>query len=134
MTVTSEPILPPLATPLLRGKTAIITGGAGGIGRVTAKLFADQGARVAIIDTAPSTPAVAKEIGGEHLGLTADVTDKSACDKAVAATIAAFGRTDILVPMAGPVNPGKTVEISREDYDLIVDAHLRGTFNICQTA
>ena len=78
MTVTSEPILPPLASPLLRGKTAIITGGAGGIGRATAKLFAGQGARVMITDTAPATETLAKELGDAHLGMVSDVTDKSA--------------------------------------------------------
>jgi len=134
MTIMSEPFLPPLASPLLRGKTAVITGGAGGIGRVTARLFADQGARVMVIDTAPNTEAFAKELGNAHFGLVADVTDMGACEKAAAAAQRAFGRIDILVTMAGPVNPGKTTEISRDDYDLIVDAHLRGTFNMCQAA
>src|SRR5689334_9261369 len=128
MPVTSEPILPPLSSPLLRGKTAIITGGAGGIGRATAKLFVDQGARVMVTDMAPGTEAFAKELGGAHLGLVLDVRDKNACDKAIAAAQRAFGRVDILVTMAGQVNPGKTTEISRDEYDLIVDAHLRGTF------
>jgi NAD(P)-dependent dehydrogenase (short-subunit alcohol dehydrogenase family) len=134
MSITSEPFLPPLASPLLRGKTAVITGGAGGIGRVTARLFANQGARVVVIDTAPNTETFAKDLGDAHLGLVADVGDKSACEKATTTARHAFGRIDILVTMAGQVNPGKTTEISRDDYDLIVDAHLRGTFNMCQAA
>lgn len=134
MNFESPPTLPPLAASLLHGKTAIITGGAGGIGRATARLFADQGARVAVIDTAAATEAFAKELGDKHLGLIADVSAKAACEEALAGALRAFKQLDILVTMAGPVNPGKTTEITREDYDLIVDAHLRGTFNMCQVA
>lgn len=134
MNFESPPSLPPLTSSLLLGKTAIITGGAGGIGRVTAKLFANQGARVALIDTASATEAIAKELGAKHLGLITDVSAKGACEDALAATLRAFSRLDILVTMAGPVNPGKTTEISPEDYNVIVDAHLRGTFNMCQAA
>ena len=134
MNVESPPSLPPLAAPLLQGKTAIITGGAGGIGRAMARLFAQQGARVAVIDAAPTTEAFAKELGEDHVGLVVDVSERNACEEALATTLRAFDRLDILVTMAGPVNPGKTTEISPEDYDVIVDAHLRGTFNMCQIA
>jgi NAD(P)-dependent dehydrogenase (short-subunit alcohol dehydrogenase family) len=127
-----EPSLPPLASSLLAGKTVLITGAAGGIGRVTAKLFADQGARVAVIDNADNTEPFAKELGTEHLGLVVDVRERDACEKAVAATVKAFGRLDILVTMAGPVFPGKIAEIPVDEYDLMIDVHLRGTFNMCQ--
>lgn len=132
MTATPEPTVPPLTSPLLRGKTVVLTGGTGGIGRVTARLFADHGARVAVIDTAPNTESFAKELGDAHLGLVADVSDKSACESAAAAVQRTFGRIDVLVTMAGPVFPGKTTEVTREDYDLLMDSHLRGTFNMCQ--
>ena len=132
MTATPEPTVPPLTSTLLRGKTIVLTGGTGGIGRVTAKLFADQGARVAVIDTAPNTGSFAKELGDAHLGLVVDVSDKSACENATALASRTFGRIDVLVTMAGPVFPGKTTEVTREDYDLLMDSHLRGTFNMCQ--
>ena len=134
MTATPEPTVPPLTSPLLRGKTVVLTGGTGGIGRVTARLFADQGARVAVIDTAPNTESFARELGDAHLGLVVDVSDKSACESATAAVQRTFGRIDVLVTMAGPVFPGKTTEVTREDYDLLMDSHLRGTFNMCQVA
>jgi NAD(P)-dependent dehydrogenase (short-subunit alcohol dehydrogenase family) len=134
MPVIAEPVLPPLSSTLLTGKSVVLTGGAGGIGRAAARLFAQQGARVAILDTAPTTPAVAGELGPSHLGLVVDVADKDACDKAVASVARIFGRIDVLVTMAGQVFPGKTTEVSREDYDLMMDMHLRGTFNMCQVA
>jgi NAD(P)-dependent dehydrogenase (short-subunit alcohol dehydrogenase family) len=134
MTVAPELSVPPLTLPLLRGKTAIITGGTGGIGRVTARLFADQGARVAVIDTASNTGLFAEELGEGHLGLVANVADKTACENALASALRAFGRLDVLVTMAGPVHPGKTTEITREDYDAMMEPHLRGTFNMCQSA
>ena len=132
MTTTSEPTLPPLTMPLLQDKTVILTGGAGGIGRVTARLFADQGARVAVIDNAPNTVSFAAELGKAHLGFVTDVGSKSACEDAVISATKAFARLDVLVTMAGPVFPGKTTEVTREDYDLLIDTHLRGTFNMCQ--
>jgi NAD(P)-dependent dehydrogenase (short-subunit alcohol dehydrogenase family) len=131
---TAEPSLPPLTSPLLAGKTVLITGGAGGIGRVTAKLFAQQGARVAVLDNAANTKPFAGELGAQHLGLVADVSERSACETALATALATFGKLDILVTMAGPVNPGKITEITPADYDLMVDTHLRGTFNMCQLA
>ena len=134
MAETLEPSLPPLASPLLRGKTVLITGAAGGIGRVTARLFADQGARVAVVDNATNTEPFAQELGSAHLGVVADVREKDACENALAATVRAFGGLDILVTMAGPVFPGKITEITADDYDLMVDIHLRGTFNMCQIA
>src|SRR5262249_8595691 len=63
-----------------------------------------------------------------------DVADRDACARTVATAVGSFGRLDILVTMAGPVNPGKTTDITRADYDLLIDAHLRGTFNMCQIA
>jgi NAD(P)-dependent dehydrogenase (short-subunit alcohol dehydrogenase family) len=130
----SEPTFNALDASLLQGKTALITGGAGGIGKATSRLFAAQGARVAVFDNASHTETFAKELGGTHLALTADVADRAGCDAAIAAAVRAFGRLDIVVTMAGPVHPGKTTEISAGDYDLMVDTHLRGTFNMCQAA
>src|ERR1700712_5657286 len=100
---------------LLRGKTAIITGGAGGIGRATAKLFAQSGARVAVFDTAPNTESFAGELGEGHFGQIVDVSDETACIKAVAKAAGALGRLDILVTMAGIVNPGGITSVETEE-------------------
>jgi len=119
---------------LLSGKTAIITGGAGGIGRVTAKVFADNGARVAVLDVAPNAATVAGELGAGHIGLTMDVTDEAACIKAADDVAAAFGQIDILVTMAGVVNPGGITTVAHDEYERTMRSHADGTFNMCRAA
>jgi len=121
-------------TNLLTGKTAIITGGAGGIGRVTARVFAENGARVAVLDTAPQTAAFAAELGGGHIGVTVDVGDEAACIGAADHVAAAFGRLDILVTMAGVVNPGGITDVAHEEYERTMRSHADGTFNMCRAA
>lgn len=122
------------SVPLLDGKTAIITGGAGGIGRATAKAFAQAGARVAVLDTAPNTQSFAAELGEGHLGVTVDVSDEAACMKAVAQAAERLGRLDILVTMAGIVNPGGITSVTHEEYEQTMRSHADGTFNMCRAA
>jgi NAD(P)-dependent dehydrogenase (short-subunit alcohol dehydrogenase family) len=120
---------------LLKDKVAVITGGAGlnGLGFATAKLMAAHGARVVVLDLAAAQPqAAAAELGPQHLGLVADVTDKASCDAAVAATLQAFGRIDILVNNAGITQPVSTLQITGADYDRILDVSLRGTLYMSQ--
>ncbi|WP_075257235.1 SDR family NAD(P)-dependent oxidoreductase [Herbaspirillum camelliae] len=120
---------------LLKDKVAVITGGAGinGLGYATARLMAEQGARVVVLDLAQADPAAAAaRIGSQHLGLVADVTDKASCDTAAAAILQQFGRIDILVNNAGITQPVKTLEITGADYDRILDVSLRGTLYMSQ--
>ena len=89
---------------LLKDKVAIITGGAGlnGLGFASAKMMAEQGATIVILDLARANPEdAAARIGAQHVGLVADVTDKAACEKAVQIALAKFGRIDVLVNNAG---------------------------------
>ena len=75
---------------LLKDKVAVITGGAGpnGLGFATARLMAQHGARVAMLDLARAEPATAAaKLGEGHLGVVADVTDKASCDAAIAAVL-----------------------------------------------
>lgn len=120
---------------LLKDKVAVITGGAGinGLGFATARQMAAQGAKVAILDLERADPrAAAARIGGGHLGLVADVTDKAACEAAAGRVLEAFGRIDFLMNNAGITQPVKTLEITAADYDRILDVSLRGTLYMSQ--
>jgi NAD(P)-dependent dehydrogenase (short-subunit alcohol dehydrogenase family) len=120
---------------LLKDKVAIITGGAGenGLGFATAKMMANQGARVVILDLEQANPtSVAKKLGDQHLGFVADVTNKTECEQAVKQVVAAMGKIDILFNNAGITQPRKTLEISAYDYDAVLDVSLRGTLYMSQ--
>ena len=120
---------------LLKDKVAIITGGAGpnGLGFATARMMAEQGATVAILDLERAHPArAAAALGPQHLGLVADVTHKSDCHAAVAAIGKALGRIDVLVNNAGITQAAQTLDITDDDYDRILDVSLRGTLHMSQ--
>ena len=120
---------------LLKDKVAVVTGGAGlnGLGFATAKMMAEQGARVVILDLAGANPqAAANRLGPQHMGLVADVTDKASCLAAVAEIQKAAGRIDILVNNAGITQPRKTLDITGDDYDAVLDVSLRGTLYASQ--
>lgn len=120
---------------LLEGQGAIITGAArlNGLGFAMAKMFADHGARCALLDLegeAPSKAAAALGVG--HTGLVCDVTDPEACKAATEGAQNAFGQIDILVNNAGISQPLKVMDISQANYDAVMDVNLRGTLNMSQ--
>ncbi len=120
---------------LLQDKVAVITGGAGpnGLGFAAAKMMAAHGARVAILDLERADPqGAAARLGADHLGVVADVTDKTACERAAAAVLTRFGRIDILVNNAGITQPRKVADITAADYDAVLDVSLRGTLYMSQ--
>src|SRR5690606_3222364 len=99
---------------LLENKTAVISGAAGprGIGLATARLFAQHGARVAIIDLNQDACALAAQgLGEAHIGMACDVADRDACERTAEQIIRAFGTVDILVNNAGITQPVKTMDI-----------------------
>jgi NAD(P)-dependent dehydrogenase (short-subunit alcohol dehydrogenase family) len=120
---------------LLADKVALITGGAGlnGLGFATARLMAAHGARVVILDLERADPSgAAAQLGPQHLGVVADVTDKASCERAAQAVLAQCGRIDILVNNAGITQPRKTADITAADYDAVLDVSLRGTLHMSQ--
>ncbi|SPF77584.1 SDR family NAD(P)-dependent oxidoreductase [Pseudoprimorskyibacter insulae] len=120
---------------LLEGQTAIITGAASarGLGKATAKLFAEHGCRVAILDlNAEAAEDAAADIGEAHIGLACDVTRKDDCVAAAAAVLEAFGQIDIVVNNAGITQPLKIMDITHENYDAVLDVNLLGTLNMSQ--
>ena len=119
----------------LKNKIALITGGASGIGRATAKLFAAEGATVVIADkNAAAVRAVAVEIGGKTLALTADVSKSADVQAIITETIAKHGRLDILFNNAGYGISGSVVETSEEDWDALMSVNVRGVFLGCKYA
>ncbi|AFT89121.1 short-chain dehydrogenase/reductase SDR [Paraburkholderia phenoliruptrix BR3459a] len=120
---------------LLENKVVIVTGAASprGIGKATAKALAAQGAHVVILDLREEdAKAAAADLGAGHLGLACDVTDKAACVKAAKAALERYGRIDGLVNNAGITQPVRTLDISAEGFDAIVDVNLRGTLHMSQ--
>src|SRR5579864_7051216 len=120
---------------LLDSKVVIVTGAASprGIGKATAKALAAQGARVVILDLREEdAKSAAADLGEGHLGLACDVTDKAACLSAARATLEKYGQIDGLINNAGITQPVRTLDITAENFDAIVDVNLRGTLYMSQ--
>ncbi|EHJ7645196.1 SDR family oxidoreductase [Salmonella enterica subsp. enterica serovar Senftenberg] len=120
---------------LLKDKVAIITGAASarGLGFATAKLFAENGAKVVIIDlNGEASEAAAAALGEGHLGLAANVADEVQVQAAIEQIVAKYGRVDVLVNNAGITQPLKLMDIKRANYDAVLDVSLRGTLLMSQ--
>ena len=112
----------------LLGKTALITGGARGIGRAFAQAYLQNGARVAIADIDRDLcQATATALGDQALAVHMDVSDPASITQAVDQTIAAFGQIDILINNAAVFSAAPIVEISPEDYARVFDINVKGT-------
>ncbi len=110
----------------LRGKRAIVTGGARGIGRAIAEGFLDEGAEVTIADlNAAAAKETAATLGAKASGLTLDVTDRASID-AMVETVSAAGPIDILVNNAAIFDMAPIVEITEESYDRVFAVNVKG--------
>lgn len=118
----------------LEGRRFLITGAVGGIGRATARCFADRGARLALLDLhADATRSVADEVGAEA-ALAADVSREHAVEEAVAGAERALGGLDGVVNIAG-INPKAPLdELSLAEWSRVLDVNLTGTFLVCRAA
>jgi NAD(P)-dependent dehydrogenase (short-subunit alcohol dehydrogenase family) len=120
---------------LLTGKTAAISGAASqrGIGLATARLFAQHGARVAILDIdGKAADMAATGLGAGHVGVRCDVADKASCEAARDSALSALGHVDILINNAGVTQPVKTMEIDAASWQRIIDINLTGVLNLSQ--
>ena len=117
----------------LEGKTALITGAARGIGKAFAEAYVREGARVAIadIDIARARDT-AREIGEAAIAVELDVTDQASIDAAVEATLARFGRIDILINNAAIFTAAPIVEIDRRDHERTFAINVTGTLFMMQ--
>jgi 3-oxoacyl-[acyl-carrier protein] reductase len=117
----------------LEGKVALITGGAQGIGKVTALLLAGKGADVAVSDiNLEGASKTAKEIEGlgrRGLALEGDVSSSADAQRIVATTVEQLGGIDILVNNAGITRDGLLLRMAEEDWDAVLNVNLKGTFN-----
>ncbi len=116
----------------LNGKTVIVTGGAGGIGRVTCRRFAEEGARVAVLDIdGDSAAAVAAGIVGDGaMSVAVDLTDHRAVADAVAAVESQLGPIEVLVNNAGWDRFTPFLKSEPEYWSKIIDINLKSALNI----
>jgi NAD(P)-dependent dehydrogenase (short-subunit alcohol dehydrogenase family) len=121
----------------LPGKVALITGGARGIGFETARALLARGASVVIadLDKEPAEAAAAQLHDTRAFGLTADVTDRAAMQRAVAATVERFGGLDVVVANAGIVSRVATFRaMSAESFERVLDVNLMGVWRTVEAA
>ena len=117
----------------LEGKTAIVTGGAMGLGRAIALSLADEGCNVVVADIGEEhAKQVAKEVharGPRALAISTDVTNGAEVQAMVDGTIGEFGHVDILVANAGVVGPqGPWADLTEEGFDHVVSVNFKGAF------
>ncbi len=115
-----------------KDRVVLVTGGGRGIGAATAARLGSEGARVVVsdMDLAP-----AQEVAGPINGLAVacDVTDRASVDDLVARAVRELGRLDVLVCCAGIIRDNLLFKMSDDDWDLVIDTHLKGTF-LCARA
>jgi NAD(P)-dependent dehydrogenase (short-subunit alcohol dehydrogenase family) len=119
----------------LKDKVALITGGASGIGRATAELFAREGARVAVADYSNDgrdTVQAIKTAGGEAVFVPVDVSDSGQVARMVEAALQAYGRIDVLFNGAGILYYGTVLETDEQAWNRVISINLTGTYLCCR--
>jgi 3-oxoacyl-[acyl-carrier protein] reductase len=117
---------------LLACKTAVITGGAQGIGRAIAELFVKEGARVVLGDlNLDAAESAAKKLGGPDVARAArcEVTSSADMDALIQTALDAFGSLDVMVNNAGITRDATMRTMTEEQFDQVIDVHLKGTWN-----
>jgi len=125
--------------PELKGRVAVVTGAAHGIGAVTARLFAEQNSRVALVDLdeagARKVESEIIAVGGTAMTVRTDVTDEKSVAAAFTTIVSAYGGVDVLINSAGGYGRLATVEdITVEEWDRTVALNLRSVFLVCKAA
>jgi 3-oxoacyl-[acyl-carrier protein] reductase len=123
----------------LEGKSAIVTGGGRGIGRALCLAFAKEGADVVVNYASKDQPALEvvaaiEQMGRKAVAVKGNVALKSDVDRIVQTAVERFGKIDILVNNAGVSKPGMLYKLSEEQWDEVIDIHLKGPFLCIQAA
>ena len=118
----------------LKGKVALITGGAQGIGKAIVKRLAEEGANVVIADVKPdlasNTVEEIKNSGGSAVAFQADVSDSAQVEELLKKIMERFSTLDILINNAGITRDALLVRASEEDWDQVMKVNLKGAFNL----
>ncbi|MGW0686249.1 3-oxoacyl-ACP reductase FabG [Streptomyces sp. NPDC002754] len=117
---------------LLADRTAVITGGAQGIGLAIARAYVREGARVVLGDlNLDAAEAAATELGGPSVAhaVRCDITEAVQVDALIRAAIDTFGSLDVMVNNAGITRDATMRTMSEDDFDQVIDVHLKGTWN-----
>jgi len=112
----------------LNGQVALITGGAAGIGKCMAELFAERGATLVLVDRNEKVHETARSLGSQHLAWVGDVADEASVQRIVAESIEKLGRIDILLNNAGIGPLAKAEETPADLWDITMAVNLRGPF------
>jgi gluconate 5-dehydrogenase len=122
----------------LSGKVAVVTGGSGGLGQAAAAGLAAHGASVVItsrrLDALDEAAAEIEAVGGKALPISCDVTDEKSVEAMVKRTLDEMGGIDILMTAAGIARRAPAEEMGMEDWDLVMDTNVKGTFLCCKHA
>ncbi len=123
----------------LKGKKAVVTGGGRGVGRAVSLAFGREGAALVINyvsneQAAKETVSELKEMGRDALMVKADVALKEDAERLIGACVDRFGRIDILVNNAGVSKPAMLHKMTEQQWDEVVDIHLKGAFLCTQAA
>ncbi len=120
----------------LDNKAAIVTGAASGFGAEIARVFAREGAKIAVLDiTSEGAAEVARKIGPAAIAIAADVTKRADLDAAVAKTLESFGRLDIVVNNAGWSHKNRPMlEVSEEEFDRVYAINVKSIYHMAFAA
>ncbi|RLL46594.1 3-oxoacyl-[acyl-carrier-protein] reductase [Oceanobacillus piezotolerans] len=122
----------------LKDKVAVVTGAASGIGEATAKKFISEGAKLVLLDLKRAdvdrVMSDIENLGGDCIGIEADVTDREKVDELFQTAVDHYGRVDVVINNAGITQDARLVKMTEEQWDNVIEVNLKGVFNVSQAA